>query len=248
MSGRSYLHRIALPLMSGEPALTPLRVPPAEEARPPAMQFEPSSIVQRRAAAGTSANVAKAALAEAAEPVRRTMPTARDTAATGRSDAPAVPSPAVSVAGIDWPAPSLPDVPAVSLPAVPAATVDPPASSHPHMSTFKPHSTAAPASSRAASDARMRAAPLLSADQESGVAIAPLTNLAPSSLRSPMPSSLQLSPPRSSVRIGTIEVRTRPASSFPPPPGQTAPPRPSPAVPSQPLSRGLAWRYGLVQG
>jgi hypothetical protein len=94
----------------------------------------------------------------------------------------------------------------------------------------------------------MRAAPLLSADQESGVAIAPLTNLAPSSLRSPMPSSLQLSPPRSSVRIGTIEVRTRPASSFPPPPGQTAPPRPSPAVPSQPLSRGLAWRYGLVQG
>jgi len=245
MAGRSYLRRIAQPLVSGEPALTPLRVSPAEETRPAAMQFVPSGIVQRRPAA--RAPIAKGALAEAGEPVLWTTPTARDTAAAGRPGAPAVPPPAVSAAAIDLPAPSLPDVPAVPLPTVSAATVEPHAPPHPDMSTFEPVPIAVPASSRAASDAGLRAGPSPSPDEDSGVAVAQPPGLAPSSLRPPLPSRPQLAPQRARVRIGTVEVRTRPAPVFPPPAAQTVPARPAPAAPSQPLSRGLAWRYGLVQ-
>jgi hypothetical protein len=60
----------------------------------------------------------------------------------------------------------------------------------------------------------------------------------------PLPGSEPASP---RLHIGTIEIRT----SAPPaaaPAVATPAPSASPARPSQPASRGYAWRYGLIQG
>jgi hypothetical protein len=51
--------------------------------------------------------------------------------------------------------------------------------------------------------------------------------------------------PRTSIHIGTIEVRTPPAAA--PAPPQARPQRPPSAAPAAPLSRSLTWRYGLAQ-
>ena len=51
--------------------------------------------------------------------------------------------------------------------------------------------------------------------------------------------------PRAGIHIGTIEVRTPPAAT--PAPAQARPQRAPPAAPAAPLSRSLAWRYGLPQ-
>jgi hypothetical protein len=72
-----------------------------------------------------------------------------------------------------------------------------------------------------------------------------LPDIVPSSARVPVQSLARAATLRPSVRIGTVEVRTGSAPAAPPPPA--APPRAAPAAPSQPLSRSLAWRYGLVQ-
>jgi hypothetical protein len=55
---------------------------------------------------------------------------------------------------------------------------------------------------------------------------------------------------RHNIHIGTIEVRTKPAplvSSPAPAQPRAASPRAAPTAPPTPLSRGLAWRYGLAQ-
>jgi hypothetical protein len=65
----------------------------------------------------------------------------------------------------------------------------------------------------------------------------------------PAPRRAEASSERPTLRIGTIEVRMHPE------PAQAAPSASQPALsapparpPSAPLARGLAWRYGLVQG
>jgi hypothetical protein len=49
---------------------------------------------------------------------------------------------------------------------------------------------------------------------------------------------------RTSIHIGTIEVRTPPAATPAPAPPQVRPQR---SLPAAPLSRSLTWRYGLPQ-
>jgi len=51
--------------------------------------------------------------------------------------------------------------------------------------------------------------------------------------------------PRTSIHIGTIEVRTPPAAT--PAPAQARPQRAPSAAPAARLSRSLAWRYGQPQ-
>jgi len=55
--------------------------------------------------------------------------------------------------------------------------------------------------------------------------------------------------PRTSIHIGTIEVRTPPAAAPAPAPAppQARPQRAPSAAPAAPLSRSLIWRYGLPQ-
>jgi hypothetical protein len=86
----------------------------------------------------------------------------------------------------------------------------------------------------------MRLAPPLAIEPEAAGGAEMLPDPSPTAARAPavIPS----------VHIGTIEVRTRPAQVPVPTPAPPRPPRAAPAAPQSPLSRGLAWRYGLVQG
>jgi hypothetical protein len=87
--------------------------------------------------------------------------------------------------------------------------------------------------------ARRSRAPLSPAEpgsQESFPHIAPAQR--------PAPRRAEFASERLKLRIGTIEVRMHPA----PPPPAPAPRTAEAARPAAPLARGLAWRYGLVQG
>jgi len=53
--------------------------------------------------------------------------------------------------------------------------------------------------------------------------------------------------PRTSIHIGTVEVRVPPAAAPAPAPPQARSQRPPSAAPAAPLSRSLTWRYGLLQ-
>jgi hypothetical protein len=207
MAGRSYLRRIARPVVPGDPQLTPIAVPLAQEARPPAVQ----SAHTYKALRATDAAVQQA-------PVRDPV-----TAAPAEADAPH-PS-----AVTDAPPARLnsnPEAPAPQASVVPARSPV----ARPHIERGSP----------------MRFAPAPAVDRDGVIGVAPLPEAIPKISRATEAIA------RANVHIGTIEVRTQPAprvsSPAPAQPPRAASPRAAPAIPPSPLSRGLAWRYGLVQG
>ncbi|MEO8714658.1 MAG: hypothetical protein ABI369_06570, partial [Acetobacteraceae bacterium] len=104
MAGRSYLRRIAQPLVPGEPVLTPLRTPPAEDARPPVMRSAQARVARRQPAAVSAPADANASFAATTASVERTAhETASDAAAYASLDSPADASHLDSVEAADSP-------------------------------------------------------------------------------------------------------------------------------------------------
>jgi hypothetical protein len=95
--------------------------------------------------------------------------------------------------------------------------------------------------------ARVRSAPPLAVEQNGVVDALPLRNSVPKTA-----AAANAIPALPTVHIGTIEVRSQPVPVSVPPTVQGGPRAPAsraaPAASPSPLSRGLAWRYGLVQG
>jgi hypothetical protein len=195
MGGRSYLRRIAQPVVPGAPHLTPLPSSLAHEARPPAIQS--------------------------------TSYYYKVTPTIGR-----MPFPAALPAGLEA---SHPPAAAAGQPVVPEC--DAPGLEAEIGSVALPSAIASAQSDRGSP---VRSTLSLAIEPEGAGDAEVLPDPRPDAIRTPdaIPS----------VHIGSVEVRTRPAPVPVPRPAPGRPPRTAPAAPQSPLSRGLAWRYGLVQG
>jgi hypothetical protein len=269
MPRRSYLHRIAEPLRSGEPVLFAVPRPLPTEARAP---VEAPTISQ-----------------DAAEPTR--APTLHRRAAT-RGTIPATPD--LSAAAVGAPVAAAPCTLALGNTAAPAgiaraptssaalpsrtvATIDDPgaisrASALPPM-LGEPQMRPAAVAPSARAAARILASPTaplgraaeprhVSSSQRPAPFAPDLTapdvtmvDLAASSLSRPVSIAPAIARPPSTpasgaapaprIHIGTVEVRTTTPPAAPPAP------RAAPEAPQRdtaPIARGYAWRFGLLQG
>jgi hypothetical protein len=150
-----------------------------------------------------------------------------------------------------------------ALPSVTQRRPAPNAAPAPEPALAREPSAATPAMSQPDPD---RAAPEMPSAAPAGAASAPAATAAASAAPSTQdrssprtqPSSTVEAPrervvgatptsPRTSIHIGTIEVRTPPAAIPAPSPPQARSRRPPSAAPSTPLARSLTWRYGLLQ-
>jgi hypothetical protein len=245
MAGRSYLRRIAQPLIPGAPMLVPLRVPPLEDARPPVMQTTPGGGMRRQSFEAHQAPAPPDASADPARMVRRqaAVTTPPPGAPAGRTNpaAPVVTAASIGEFGVAAPEPlELPDL---------VAPADRVAAARPQEPQF-PEIGAADRSDRAAPPPATspRSRTLAVWDDVEGeprsIAESSSTDTPPALMRPWTPPHAQAATGRPILQIGTIEVRVRQA----PAPPATPPPAPAAApAPPAPLSRSLAWRYGLLQ-
>lgn len=208
MPGRSYLRRIARPVVAGDPQLKSISFPFANDAQPPALQ----STHRHKVSPATAAT---------------TPPTADRTEVAAVQAGRAVPQPPSAVE----PTPT----------AVPCSDLPGPGS----------EARPVPARRQIAHSRTDRSSPKRAASAGDGadnsiIGTEALLDMRPKTVRGPEAM------PGSSVHIGMVEVRTQPAPLVPStaqaPPPRATPPRASAAATPSPLSRGLAWRYGLVQG
>lgn len=260
VAGRTYLQRIAQPLRPGDPVLFAIPQVAPDDARPPATlpvaSVTPASgPVLRR----TPSRVASPAPMQAPSPRSAVSPAPADATAPppalsahGTDSAIASPAPAPVVAGEQALNTRRADPPAVQAPFV-AAPV--------HMGV----PTASPLEARtteAVAPIAPAPAPLTSEPPAASVAAA----IDPPAARAindavPLPNRVTLpalrlpgatppgdagSPPPPRIHIGTVEVRAAPPPA-PVPVPQSAP-RAASRPDAAPISRGYAWRFGLVQG
>src|SRR5258708_39960822 len=200
MAGRSYLRRIAQPVVPGAPQLTPLPSPLAHERHPLAMQSAHHKVIPARATK---------------------TPSPREQVA-----------PASFSAGPEAPHPV-------------AVATDPPVAPHSDLTGPEPEAGVVPARPPIAHAQTQRDLPIRPA---SSPAIEQDWGGGTGALPDPMRKAPRAPHAIPNVHIGTVEVRTRPAPAPVPTPAPARPLRAAPAAPQSPLSRGLAWRYGLVQG
>ena len=215
MAGRSYLRRIAQPLVPGAPQLSLLPSPLAHEARPPAMRSARRHTVTEATGAKTP-------------PSRKPI------------------APAAFLAGLEALHPA---AAATEPPVTPHADLTGPIRLEPEAGAVPAHPliarppTARPQTQR---DSRIRSAPTSTIEQDRVGGAAALLDPMPGDR--PMVEAWRAPQALPNLHIGTVEVRTRPAPAPVPTPAPARVQRGAPAVPQSPLSRGLAWRYGLVQG
>jgi hypothetical protein len=259
MPRRSYLHRIAEPLSPGDPVLFAVPRPPPEEARAASEMQTPTPAAPSRAP--TLRRRASASAAPAA-----TATTQHATAAPVATGAASfVPSPRASAS--DQPIAAAPPVPLSTQPPPIAGErttrITPPAAPAPDEATERQHG---PTGQRVVESAS--ASPLVlpgdAAPRDlvsiSAVSDPPPKTVAPTArtmpvvpdpFDEPQPARLPTPGGRATPRIhiGTVEVRsaTPALPQAPPPPAPRAAPA-SPRGDTASISRGYAWRFGLVQG
>ncbi len=260
MTGRSYLQRIAEPLLPGEPVLFAVPTATPDEARPAAVPQPPL------------------AAAQGSQPVLRRTP-ARSTPAPAQSTASAAPplpiTPAASSTDASSPGTSVPSASTMSMDGTPvpiaagqpAPLLSPPQAQGPEAAVpVALDGVGSPPTVRAAAIGAPEAAkssvgfdPLPSLAQEAPVlpaahaipSAAPFAEPARAAAHReaaalPATSEVRPTPTPPRIHIGTVEVHAAapPPAAVPPP----ASPRAAPRVEAAPISRGYAWRFGLVQG
>ena len=253
MARRSYLQRIAEPLRANDPVLFALPHPAPDEARPAAM-----NPILASGAVSTTPMLRRAPARAISSPA--------PVAASGSS----VPPAPAAVAPADAVANAMPD--AAGTPAFQASSAERhAAAAEPGMRSAPPRSPEpvqapdespkpAPAGHRVAGFVRQpppatfQAAPPSAAFEVAAASpgIAPSgtpdalqaepARRQPPSPAAPMPNTGSAAP---RIHIGTVEVR-----SAAPPPAPVPPPTAARSTPpaAAPISRGYAWRFGLVQG
>jgi len=272
MAHRSYFQRIAEPVRLGDPLLFAMPRAAPDEARPPAVPpaaattVTPSAAsVLRRAPARAAPPLAPAALPATPSVVPATpstvpaIPSAQvpaiatpaNAAPRGLASAvpppaaaPAVPAPPPGPLSAAEPGRRSASVPAADVPASPGARREETAATDfvgpPSFAT----GLAAPAPAAAELPSVFRPAPRTAQSTSDGVPGArsgarhaePVIRPPASLAAPPSSSSAGVVPPR--IHIGTVEVRS------------AAPvlPHAAPGSAAAPISRGYAWRFGLVQG
>jgi len=260
VAGRTYLQRIAQPLRPGDPVLFAMPQVAPDDARPPATPpvasaAPASGSVLRR----TPSRVASPAPMQAASPRSAASPAPADTTAPppamsahGPDIAIAPPAPAPFVAGeqalitgaalsaIQAPlgaAPPSVDLPAASPLEVRTTETVAPIAPTPTVSTREPISASVAA---AAIDAPAARATYDDVPMPDRVALPPLR------LPGAPPPADGCGPPPPRIHIGTVEVRAAPPPA--PVPVPQAASRAASRSDVAPISRGYAWRFGLVQG
>lgn len=260
VAGRTYLQRIAQPLRPGDPVLFAMPQVAPDDARPPATAPVVSAVpvpgpVLRR----TPSRVASPAPMQAPSPRSAVSPVPAAAtipppalSAPGREIAAASPVPAPVVAG------ELPLITGAASPPTQAplaatpAQIDVPTASPLEVGMTEAVAPTAP--TQTAQTSEPPSAPVAAATIDALPARAthdavPLPDrVALPALRLPgaAPPVDTGAPPPPRIHIGTVEVRAAPPP--PPVPVPQAAPRAASRPDGAPISRGYAWRFGLVQG
>ena len=262
MARRSYLQRIAEPLRAGDPVLFAVPHAGADETRPAAQPSAsiaaapPGRATLRRRATGRDPQHAPVAdratrsapLPEAAAPADAILSAAPDAATSQPPPAPrelpTQPRPAAEARTT----PSAPDHPAATeqqREPAPAARAIATAASPPPSWSVAPTPLTEPPPAGIAAARTSETETSAAAAHPTAAAIVPEPIVAPQPTPASMPSAVASAAPR--IHIGTVEVRASAPAPAPAPPAATTP-RGAPRGDATPISRGYAWRFGLIQG
>jgi hypothetical protein len=266
VAGRTYLQRIAQPLRPGDPVLFAMPQVAPDDARPPATPpVTPAAPASGPVLRRTPSRAASPALKQTPSPRSPMSPAPADAAAPPpvlSAHAPEIavasPAPAPVVAGAQALSTRRPDDPPAAqapLAAAPEPAPAPVSMDGPAAAPLELQSTEAVALTATVptvSPPGRPAVPVTAAIDHPPAAreihdAEPLPDRVPlPALRLPgaAPPADAGGPPPPRIHIGTVEVRAAP----PPVPVPQAAPRAAPRAEAAPISRGYAWRFGLVQG
>ena len=244
MAPRSYLSRIAQPLVAGDPVLWSTPRPAADEARPAATTAT-SAPLQRKAAGAPKAQT-PAATPSVVPAIISASPAAIDAMPLEP------PAPVASQA-----APDFEPIPTSHLDmdqAAPNPVAASPAEATASVRSVSPTPTAAsppdPTSDAfQAARAEPQVAPRPIRRAEPGAA--DLSSLTPAEIAPVSPAERAAAadrPDAPRLHIGTIEVRSSTLAPVAPPLPAPAQAAPSARSAASPIGRAYAWRFGLVQG